>query len=225
MKRRFLIGLMACTLMAAPARAQEFVDSEGALSDEDFYRLVACAAPPGEDCQKPMVHWQQSRPLRVSLREIDDAYLGAKKLRAKAALTRALQAINGADIGVRLAEVGPEDTAEIQIYFLDLERGDKITGTGIKGVDGSTLGGASTRVLFDADKGAILKAAIVFSTTLDLKSYESVMLEELAQGLGLMTDIRNPYYDDKSIFSQDSNALKELGVQDISALKTHYQRK
>ena len=39
--------------MALPAAAQDFVDTNGPLSDEAFYRLVACAAPPNEECAKP----------------------------------------------------------------------------------------------------------------------------------------------------------------------------
>lgn len=50
------------------------------------------------------------------------------------------------------------------------------------------------------------------------------MLEELTQAMGLMTDIRNPYYDETSVFSQDTNASTELGEQDIMALKRHYAR-
>ncbi len=39
-----------------------------------------------------------------------------------------------------------------------------------------------------------------------------------------MTDIRNPYYETRSIFSQDSNSQKQLGAQDKYALLQHYPR-
>lgn len=48
------------------------------------------------------------------------------------------------------------------------------------------------------------------------------MLEEITQALGFMTDIRNPAYDGVSVFSEDSNAAKTLGPQDIMALRRHY---
>lgn len=205
-----------------PAGAQETSFSNGPLSDEDFYRSVACAARPGGgDCRKPQVYWTRSAPLRVSIRRMDDVFLGGKRIRAFAALERALQELNRADFGLRLVEVGENDDAEIEIHFPDLERGDLIDGTGFDGIDGSPLGGASVRVRADQN-GDILNAVIVFSTTLDISIYESVMLEELTQAMGLMTDIKNPYYDGKSIFSQDSNTSKTLGEQDIMALKRHY---
>lgn len=217
--------LFALTLIAAPLFAQEYVESAGVLTDDAFYRLVSCAAPPGGDCQKEEVRWmRENRPIRVSLRQIDPAYLGGKAKRAEAALVRAAQELNRIDAGFRIALVDEAAEAEIEVFFLDIERGQPIAGTGITGVDGSTLGGASTRVLFSRETGEILRVAVVFSTTLGIQSYESVMLEELAQAMGLMTDIRNPYYDDKSIFSQDSNAMKTLGFQDEMALRRHYAR-
>ncbi|MGH1368640.1 MAG: DUF2927 domain-containing protein [Maritimibacter sp.] len=221
---RLFIFLFGLALGAGSAGAQEFVQTEGALSDEAFYRLVSCAAPPKEDCQKPSVRWDVSHPVRVSIRQMDAAYLGGKKIRATAALARALQELNRAEVGLTLVEVPAGDTAEIELFFLDLERGEPIAGTGIKGVDGSRLGGASTRILFDANTNTIKRVAVVFSTTLQIRAYESVMLEELSQALGLMTDIRNPYYDERSIFSQDSNARKTLGAQDILALRHHYAK-
>ncbi|MEC7764083.1 MAG: DUF2927 domain-containing protein [Pseudomonadota bacterium] len=205
------------------ALAQEFVEADGPMSDDDFYNAVACGADPGGECRKPLVRWErEGRPIRIAVRQIDEVYLGGKKLRAAAALERAIQALNGADAGFRVVEVDAEADAEIEIFFFDLERGEAIAGTGIEGVDGSPLGGASTRVLFERETGRIRQVAIVFSTTLEIRAYESVMLEELTQSMGLMTDIRNPYYDETSIFSQDTNASTELGEQDIMALKRHY---
>lgn len=217
------LGTALLALLPVAAAAQEYVDAPGQLTDEEFYRAVACAAPPGGECRKPLVRWEAMRPIRVALRRIDDAFLGRPRLRADAALERALQALNGAGAGFRLARVGADDTAEIEIFFLDIERGQPIAGTGIEGVDGSTLGGASTRVLFNHDTGFILRAAVVFSTTLETRAYESVMLEELTQAMGLMTDIRGPTYDGVSVLAQDSNAATSLGPQDIMALRRHYQ--
>ncbi|WP_288925207.1 DUF2927 domain-containing protein [uncultured Maritimibacter sp.] len=219
---------IAAVLLAAClpglALAQEFVEANGPMSDDDFYNAVSCGADPGGECRKPLVKWDRLGPIRIAVRQIDDAYLGGKKLRAAAALERAIQALNGADAGFRVVEVDAGADAEIEVFFFDLERGDPIAGTGIEGVDGSPLGGASTRVLFERETGRIRQVAIIFSTTLQIRAYESVMLEELTQAMGLMTDIRNPYYDETSVFSQDTNASTELGEQDIMALKRHYAR-
>jgi hypothetical protein len=48
------------------------------------------------------------------------------------------------------------------------------------------------------------------------------MIEELSQAMGLMTDIRNPYYETQSVFSEDSNSVQKLGEQDREALRRHY---
>ncbi len=212
----------ALALLAVPAGAQEAIEAPGRLSDEDFYRAVACAAPPGGDCQKPFVRWDATRPIRVALRQIDDAFLGRPKLRADAALERAMQALNAADAGFRLARVDADAPAEIEIFFLSIARGQPIAGTGIEGVDGGRLGGASTRVLFDHDTGFITRAAVVFSTTLETRAYESVMLEELTQAMGLLTDIGGPAYRGVSVLDQETNSATDLAPQDIMALRRHY---
>lgn len=217
------LALLVAT-WAGTAPAQEYVETSGPLTDDVFYNAVACGAPPGGTCAKPMVRWDRKAPIRVSIRRMDPAYLGGKRLRAMAAVERAIQEINRADAGVRLVEVARDATAEIDIYFPDIAMGEPIEGTGIDGVDGTPLGGASVRMLSHPETGAILRVVIIFSTTMEIRAYESAMLEEITQGLGLMTDIKNPYYDDKSIFSQDSNARTTLGTQDIMALTRHYQR-
>ncbi len=208
-------------LLGHAAMAQEFVASDGALSDDDFYRLVACAAPPGGDCAKPMVRWTQDRPLRVGIVRMDRAFLGGKAKRARAALVRAVQQVNAAEAGVRLIVVDAQDVPDIPILMVDAEAGAMLAGTGVDGLDGQRIGGASTRVWYRPD-GEVLRAAVLFSRTLSIRSYESAMLEELVQALGLLTDIRNPFYDTRSVLSQDSNAVKRLGAQDIMALRRHY---
>jgi hypothetical protein len=74
-------------------------------------------------------------------------------------------------------------------------------------------------------KGEILAAAIVMSTTLGIGSYEGVILEELTQALGLMTDIKSPAYVGVSVLSQDGNRVTRLGQQDKVALRLHYPLK
>ena len=74
-------------------------------------------------------------------------------------------------------------------------------------------------------KGEIIAAAIVVSTTLGIASYEGVILEELTQALGLMTDIKSSAYVGVSVLSQDGNRVTRLGAQDKTALKQHYPPK
>ncbi|SMX27600.1 hypothetical protein TRP8649_01706 [Pelagimonas phthalicica] len=217
-----MLRLLACIALLCPAilRAQEFVETEGLLSDEAFYRLVACAAPPDGTCAKKFLRWPSGDQIRVSLEPLDRAFLGGKQKRAKAALTRAIQYLNRVPMNLSLTQVPPENDADIRIYFVDTDGSEPISGTGLPGVDGQTVAGA--RVIVWARNGVINRSVIIFGTRLHIRSYESAMLEELTQALGLLTDIRNPDYDDISIFSQDSNASKTLGPQDIKALQRHY---
>jgi len=131
--------------------------------------------------------------------------------------TRAVQHLNDTGMGLRLIE---SDTPMIHIYLIDTDGSAPITGSGNPAIEGHTVRGA--RVLVRARDGLIERADIIFGTRLSIRQYESAMLEEITQALGLLTDIRNPAYDGVSIFSEDSNASKTLGPQDIMALRRHY---
>ena len=213
---------LALLLPALPGHATEFVATQGQLSDDDFYRLVACGAAPGGPCTKPEIRWPTQSPLRVALARVDRAFLGGKQMRARAALIRALQYLNDAGAGLRLVQTDDADIADIRIYLLDTDGSAPVQNSRIEGIDGATIRGATVRVWWNNQGGEITRATIVFSTNLPISQYESAMLEELTQALGFMTDIRNPAYDGVSIFSEDSNASKTLGPQDIMVLRRHY---
>jgi len=215
---------LAFALATLPAAAQDHIEAPGLLTDDDFYRAVACAAPPGGDCQKPFEHWDTSRPIRVALRAIDPAYLGRRAKVAKSAFKLGLRALNAAEAGFRLSEVPAGENAEIEVWFLGIEHGDAISGTGIAHVDGAPMGDATTRVLFNHETGRIERAAIVFSTTLDTTDFAPVMLGALTQTMGLLTGIKSPAYDGISVLAQGIPAATTLGLQDIMALKRHYAR-
>ncbi len=216
---------LLCALIALPfyvTAAEDFVVSDGLLSDDDFYRLVACAAPPGEACRKSFVRWPTDTPIRVQMTRIDRAFLGGRQKRAHAALKRAIQYINRVDSAIALSEVPDGAEADIRIFLIDTDGAAPIQGTGVKGVDGSTVTGARVIVWSRSDTQVIQRAQIIFGTKLHIRHYESAMIEELTQALGLLTDIRNPAYLGQSVFSQDDNNSKDLGPQDIMALRRHY---
>lgn len=204
-------------LVASTSSAQEFREVQGALTDADFYRLVSCAAPPGGACSKPVVRWDRDG-ITVGITRMDRAYLGGKAKRADAALTRALAEINASGANIRLVRL--DEDPDIEIQFLDIPARSTLKDTGYPALDGTPISAAGVRVF--AKEGRILKSVIFFTTGLQIRAYESVMLEEITQGLGLMTDIGGPYYEERSIFSQSSNALTKLGFQDIIAIKQHY---
>jgi len=192
------------------------VDSSGPLDDTAFYRLVACAAPPNGPCAKPFYRWEKTT-LTVGIVERAPPFLGGKVKRAEAAVMRAVQQLNAVGMGLELnlSEVTPN----IAIHLLDIPRGAVIADPRL--LRGKTMANAITAL--DVQGSTITGAAIGFSSTLPIRQYESVMLEEITQALGLLTDIRNPYYQTRSILSQNAdNSLKTLGEQDRMALIHHY---
>jgi hypothetical protein len=208
----------------ATAQYNDFVTSWGKMSDEDFYRLVTCgAAPGGGPCQDPEVRWSRSAAgnLRVRFEPVPrgfDKYLGKEMLDA---LDRAIAEINNAGANLTLVRVAPRQAAEISIYLTLAGDQQPITGTGIRGIDGEIIGAGLTTVWW-GDDYALTEAVIVMAGDLPSPEVYPVMLEELTQSLGFLTDIRNPLYESHSVFSEDSNTVTRLGPQDLTALRRHY---
>lgn len=203
---------------ALPLQAQDYVQSSGPLDDDAFYRLVACAAPAYEPCAKPFYRWTKSN-LTVGIVQRDSPFLGGKVKRADAAVVRALQHLNALDMGLTLRQVS--ENPDIAIYLLDTARGEAIIADENNLLNGLTMANAITAL--NVKDGIIFGASIAMSRTIPLRQYESVMLEEITQSLGLLTDIANPYYRSRSILSQNAdNSLKTLGEQDKIALTRHY---
>lgn len=209
--------------LAATALADDtVVAAPGRLTDDDFYRLVSCGAPPGGDCAHDPLRWQAERPIRVALRRIDPGFVGRQRPRAQAALTRALRELNAAGAAFHLARVGPADRAEIAVYFLDLDRGDTIAGTGIEWVDGATIDEIATLIAVDPGRTRILGATIVVATALETADFEAAMLTALTRAMGLTTQVDAPAYQGVSALAYGSRATTRLGPQDLVALRRHY---
>lgn len=193
--------------------------SNGPLDDAAFYRLVACAAPPEGACAKPFYRWEKSA-LSVGIVTRAAPFLGGKQKRAEAAVIRALQHLNGTGMGLTLRAAGTQ-APDIAIHLFDTARGERITAPQAPLLHGRTMANAITAL--DVEGSTITAAVIGFSRSLPIHHYESVMLEEITQALGLITDIENPYYLTRSILSQNAdNSLKTLGQQDRVALIRHY---
>ncbi|WP_281843544.1 hypothetical protein [Sinisalibacter aestuarii] len=214
--------MLALALSPPAAGAQAVVEVPGVLSDEDFYRAAACAAPPGGACRKPVLRWDASRPVRVALRRIDPGFLGRRAKVAGGALTLGLRRLNGLDADFRLARVPDGEIAEIEVFFLDIRAGDPIAGTGIAGVDGTPLGGTTASLLFEDGTGRITRAVIVVAGSLATAAFQPALLAELTRAMGLTTGIAGPAYHGVSVLAAEGGAAKALGLQDIMALKRHY---
>ena len=209
-------------LLPAPLAAQEFIAVQGVLSDEAFYRLVACAAPPDGSCGKPLVRWPEGRQLalRVGIAAIDPGFPSYKFDLIDRALDDAIAQVNaaGANLYLERRFGAPFD---VPVYLTDTPEGGLIHGTGNSQIDGSEI--AIGRVVLRSRGAEIVEAAIAISRDIARREIASVVLEELVQAMGLPTDIAGEAYLG-SIFSETGNSVVRLTGQDAEALRLHYPR-
>lgn len=217
-----LVLLSGLLILPSLSWAQEFVTVPRRISDEAFYRLVACAAPPGGACAKPEIRWSEERrvSLTVGITVVAEDFPDYKFDLVDAAIDRAIAEINGAGAYLAL-ERSYEGEPDIAIFLLDTPQGGVISGTGNAGLDGEEL--AIGRVAIRSIGGEIQAATIAISRDIQRREIASVMLEEIVQALGLTTDVQSPAYPD-SIFNENSNAVVWLRGQDAEALRRHYPR-
>ena len=221
--RRAITGLTCGVfLLGTATQAQDFVVSEGRLSDRDFYNLVSCGALPGKACRDPQIHWPPDRAqaLAVGLQSPAKGYPQSLWRQLDHGLDLAISNLNavGASIHLVRAEAA---TSDIVIYLVTAREGEPITGTGNDEMDGVIIGAGLVHVRWNG-RMEITQGTIALAADIPLSDAYPVLLEELTQALGLMTDIRNPYYEDLSIFSEDSNSVTKLAPQDRMALQRHY---
>lgn len=217
-------AVLLALALATPSGAQEFVELGQPVDDQDFYRAVACAAPPGRDCEKRFIRWAEDArsPLSVGFGTLTPALHAYQHRLYDQGLADAIAQINGlgADIWLELDPGAPQ----IAIHIIDTAPGEQIEGTGNPMLDGNTLPLGMVAVRSDAN-GVIQEATIAISAKTRRRAIASVILEELVQSLGLMTDIRSPAPEyRRSIFSEDSNSGTRLRGQDAAAVLLHYPR-
>jgi hypothetical protein len=214
---------LALCLTTGLAQAQEFITARSALSDEDFYRLVSCAAPPSGDCQKPVVRWSRRDAKDVSVRivQIADGYPTRLAAMIENGLDGTIAELNAAGANLRVSRAKASKTPDIGIHLLPIREGGIISGTGLVPLDGIQIDIARAQVWW-RDNRTLINCAIVFSKDIKPQEVASLLLEEVTQCMGLLTDIGGGYYMRRSIFSETSNELTKLGSQDIMALRRHY---
>jgi hypothetical protein len=214
---------MAFALLADVATAQEYVTAKGKLSDEDFYRLVACAAPPGGACQKPFVRWSptDARDLTVRVVQVDTGYPAKVSAKVEATLDIALRDLNTSGANLRLRRIAEGLTPDISIHLLNLPRDAPVAGTGMPWFDGNVMQAARFQLGWH-DDGTAFICGIALSRDVAVEGLRRILLEELTQCLGLMTDVGGRYYAARSIFSEDGARMDRLQGQDLAALLRHY---
>lgn len=217
---RALLAACLCLLIGASARGQEYIVTDGPLSDRDFYRLVSCAARPGRSCNQVSVAWQKP-VVTVAFAPVPSGYPARLAGAFDRSLDMAISQINGAAPGLTLRRVSKGQAADVRLYLQTIRAGHAIRGTGFREMNGTPIGAALVQVYWDEDR-ALSDAAIAFAMDIPINQARAIMIEELTQAMGLMTDIRNPYYNTRSVFSEDSNSVQKLGRQDRDALRRHY---
>ena len=217
--------VLALLLTANGAAAQEFITANAPLSDTDFYRLVSCAAPLGGDCQKELVRWSPTNAQDVSIGivQVEDGYPANVAQLAAEALASTIAQLNAVDAKLHVTLWDKEIKPDIGIHLLNIVEGDAIRNTGLNPLDGEIIEVAKVQ-LWWRDDFTLIKGAIVIGKDIDPADVTSIMLEEVTQSMGLLTDIGGPYYQTRSIFSENSNQLTALGAQDVMALRRHYPK-
>jgi hypothetical protein len=222
MWRSILVVLLTLVVLPRPAAAQEFITVPDLISDNAFYRLVACGAQPAGACSKPFIYWPEDRRLglRVGIAASSDSFADYRFDLVDAAIDAAIAEINGAGAHLFLERVY-EGEMDIPFFLVDAPQGGVIDGTGLDELDGSSI--AIGRVAIRSRGEDIVAASIAISQDIRRREIASVVLEELVQSLGLVTDIASPAYE-RSIFAENGNSMTRLRGQDAAALRRHYPR-
>ena len=219
----FLLPI-AFALLTIDAVAQESVKSKGRLSDRDFYRAVACAAPPGGACQKKILRWPNRKAKNLSLRVVKtDGQVTRKRSDAAVkAIQAAIAQINAVNssVKIRIINSGKPDISVV----LTKRRVSNFEGNP-RSVDDIFLRGAAVglaEVFTERGSSEIKRARVTLATEMEDKFLKALALEEIVQSLGLLTDIHNRYYHNRSIFSETGSNVRRLKGQDARVIEMHY---
>ncbi|WP_299782422.1 hypothetical protein [uncultured Roseobacter sp.] len=207
------------------AGAQDYVSVPNApLNDTDFYNLVSCAAAPDGPCAKSRVRWPEEMAGNLSLGivAIHQDYPRLLRTPIRRALYRAITEVNAADAGLRLRRAAPDEKPDIAIHLVDQKMGSIIRDFPEPELNGNEMPAALFWIWWNG-RDEIQRAVILFARDVKWEEIESIMLEEVVQATGLMTDIDSPWYRFRSIFAELSdNTVTRLQPQDIMALRRHY---
>ncbi len=220
MIRPLLLAAPFAALLAIAALAQ---DSDGILadrilSDRDFFRLAACGAPPGGECDGSVLRW--SKPVvTITLLPADVPQPEGFAEALDTALDQALREINGTRAGIRLRRVEGK-RADIRVRATEYKDGDRLGD--VDGISAAGIMGVGYMTYWSNSREQITEASILISTSILPSDMRSVVLEETFQTLGPRFDIDGPAYEGVSILSQTSNETVTLRGQDARLLRWLY---
>lgn len=224
MKRLSIVFLFLISQIASAE--QDWIETHGHLEDDAFYRLTACGAPVDGDCDMPFVRWSEvdATDLTVSIQVIDPGYPRRQREMIDKALNLAISEINRADSKITFRRLKDSSDAHVTIWLRDFSEGDVITDTGSPVLDGERIMGVGHVQIWWNASHELTRGVIIITNDIVPTDIKSVLLEELTQSLGFLYDIRNPWYETRSIISEDSNQLTRLGTQDVMILRRHYPK-
>jgi hypothetical protein len=131
----------------------------------------------------------------VGIAQISEEFAGYRLDLVDRSVDRAIAEINGAGAHLYL-ERAYEGPFDIPIYLVDAPQGGEIAGTGVADLDGSSI--SIGRVALRSRGDEITGAAIAISGDIQRREIASVVLEELVQAMGLVTDVVSPAYSARS---------------------------
>jgi len=226
MKWGLLTNLVVWLAMAVSAVAMddvEYLKSRGPLSDDAFYRVLACNGASGETCESQLIKWAPHvrDNLTIAIAGVGEAFPKIKATEIASALDTAIQEINQIGAGLHLKRVQPEEgRAAIELFLVNAKSGGILNDVPSMMLRGARIQLGQVHVGYR--ENTIRAAHIAISRDIPLTHIRSVVLEEVVQALGLLTDILNPYYRHRSIFAEDCNCTTRLMDQDAVALRLHY---
>jgi hypothetical protein len=217
------IALLSLGLWSTLCLADGYIETQpGPLDDDSFYNVIVCGELPGNECKDYPPKWSSVFAQRLTVR-LHSLKAGRDRYELTSrALDAAIADINSVTPALQLRRQPDrkKKRVNIDIFVSSLKTGQAIKGTGTS-TDGKTIEGAMVNVTWNNAK-ELQNTTIVFAGDLLDSEVSSIVLEELAQALGPINDIRNPHYEGVSIFSEDSNAQTVLGSQDRMVLKRLY---
>ncbi|WP_189641215.1 DUF2927 domain-containing protein [Paramylibacter ulvae] len=228
--KKSLLGLLALLVGSFSISAKDFTQSKGKLSNQAFYKSIACKATPGQSCQTPLRRWpkQMRNGISVGLVGVQSVNKNGAYVKAtERAIKNAVQQVNatGAGVRLRLYSGSAAQNANIQVHLVKPRGSNRIIkNTGYRLLDGQKVNNA---ISASAVVGKyILSSGIAVSVDRVKQSkLNSIVLEEVVQSLGLTWDIHNPYYDKRSIFAQvGTDSITKLSGQDAQVLRMHYPK-
>jgi hypothetical protein len=223
--KNVLSALVAFLISVGPSVAYDAVYTPRKLSDDEFYSVAACNAPVGGSCRAPIVSWSRAtaRSLGIAVTVSGGASGDAASVAAiQTATARAIAEINRTGAGVQLSVVSKSRANIVLEIVTPAEMAKYVRRSGSSSVGDQGADGFST-IWWDNSR-QIKKGEVKISLAVPDHGVNSVVLEEIFQALGFVTDVSGAPYNGVSILSESSNAVTTISGQDRMLLLRHYPR-